>query len=532
MPRVHTIPSHFYGEPKSLFLYLYRKVFFEHILLATNNRLRIKVPDAELITMSELQQYFAVDHLAHPNFIKSAHVEFNTWFSKLKEHAKLYCGKTLNLTLTRSRFYLIAKYLEVGINIGMVDRKVKQGSKLVTKVKNGHPVKIHNLNDKIDPLIDNLNKTWIKFKNPGPDRVFCLDESFRKTYSPLDQFMSYLPSKPDRYGQKYQALVDEDFYLHKLSFDHCKQFARWHGTKELVDFMIPDEYKFLGCTIVADNFYNTGESLLMLHSQGTSLLGTMRRNSTGKIMGHQMVQTLTKLASKKNFRRKIEIFEQKLNVETYGQSQYIQLGFFHDKPGNKVVTMCTNDPRLFNSPDQGHVSRYLGPTEKPEMIRFYNKNKCFVDEMDRQLSSYTCARAFKNCNPIRRFISNIWDFCFNNAFILFRKHYQLQLNHDSKYAKLDREGRLRSQFYFDVLFGLIGFEPELPEMPINLHSLPNCGPHPTRDCEITVPPHEKRARTQYKCATCQKYICKRDQMVLCPSCYIEKIQSQNNSQSE
>ena len=63
MPRVHTIPSHFYSEPKSLFLYLYRKVFFEHILLATNNRLRIKVPDAELITMSELQQYFAVDLL-------------------------------------------------------------------------------------------------------------------------------------------------------------------------------------------------------------------------------------------------------------------------------------------------------------------------------------------------------------------------------------------------------------------------------------------------------------------------------------
>ena len=53
------------------------------------------------------------------------------------------------------------------------------------------------------------------------------------------------------------------------------------STKELVDFMIPDEYKFLSCTIVADNFYNTGESLLMLHSQGTSLLGTMRRNSTG-----------------------------------------------------------------------------------------------------------------------------------------------------------------------------------------------------------------------------------------------------------
>ena len=44
----------------------------------------------------------------------------------------------------------------------MVDRKVKQGSRLVTKMRNGQPVKIHNLNDKIDPIIEILNKVWIK----------------------------------------------------------------------------------------------------------------------------------------------------------------------------------------------------------------------------------------------------------------------------------------------------------------------------------------------------------------------------------
>ena len=161
LPAVHTIPSQYYSDPKSLFLYMYKK-FFEHILLATNNRILVKVPDAEPITMRELQQYFCVDHLAHPGFIKSSHVRFSKWYPKIKDHAKLICGKTLNLTLSRDRFFFISKYLECGINVAMVDRKVKQGSRLVTKMRNGQPVKIHNLNDKIDPIIEILNKVWIK----------------------------------------------------------------------------------------------------------------------------------------------------------------------------------------------------------------------------------------------------------------------------------------------------------------------------------------------------------------------------------
>ena len=106
------------------------------------------------------------------------------------------------------------------------------------------------------------------------------------------------------------------------------------------------------------------------------------------------------------------------------------------------------------------------------------------------------------------------------------------MNYDSKYAKMDREGRLRSEFYFETLFGLIGFEPELAPLSVNRNSLPNCGPFPRRDCEITDPPHEKRARTEYKCGSCQKYICKRDQLFICPICFRDKILNQNNLDSE
>ena len=141
-PAVFTIPSQYYLEPKSLFLYMYKNVFFQHILTSTNNRIRLKAPEAELVNMNELMQYMCIDHLASPLFLKSSHVSFNDWFSKIKDHAKLVCKKNLNVTLTRDRFYFIGKYISCGIDVGLVDRKILQGSKLVTKIKNGQPVKI------------------------------------------------------------------------------------------------------------------------------------------------------------------------------------------------------------------------------------------------------------------------------------------------------------------------------------------------------------------------------------------------------
>ena len=504
---------------------MYKKVLIEHVLTATNNRIRLKSPESDLVTLKELTQYLCIDHLASPTFLKSSHVGFNRWFGTLPEQAKIICKKKLNVTLTRDRYFFIAKHITCGINVGMVDRKVQQGSKLVTKVKNGQPVKIHDLNDKLDPILENLNKTWIKLKNPGESRSLCLDESFRKTYSKMDQCMSYLPNKPDKYGQKFQAIVDEDYYLHKLAFDHSKQFANWSGTSGLIDYMIPESYKYKGCTLIADNYYNTEQSMLMLHNQGTALVGTMRKNSAGKLMGHNLVKNLTKSIPKKNFHRKFELFEKKLDSGRFGADQYLQLGYFHDKR-DKCVIMCTNDARLCNTQEQGHVSKILRPTEKPEIVHFYNKHKCAVDEMDRMLSAYTCVRPFKNGNPIRRYISNLWDFSFHNCFVLFRKHHMLPLNRDSKYAKLDRVGRLRSEFYFECLFGMIGFETELAPLPINLHSLPHCGPFDvSKTCEITQPPHDQRSRTRYKCGVCQKNICKRCQILLCPVCYKENVQN-------
>ena len=376
LPYVHTIPSQYYREPHTLFQYLYQKVLFEHVLKATNDRIRSKVlyPEDKIVSMQELIQYFCIDHLAHPSFMKPAHMKFYNWWPQIKERARLLSKKELDLTLSRNRFCFIARYLECGINVDLVDKKVKVGSRLVTKLRDGQPIKIHNLNTKLDPLINNLNSTWQKYKNPGQDRSFCLDESFRKTYSNKDQMKTYLPSKPSPYGQKFQALVDEDFYCHKIAFDHSKQFALWEGTLGLVKYMIPDSYKYIGCTVTADNYYNTWNSLTQLHEQGVAIVGTMRKSSAGKVMGHAQVKNLTRVVPKRSFVRKMEIFETELNETVHGQGQFVQIAFYSDKR-DKTVCLCTNDCRLFNTPDQSHKSKILGQREIPEMVKYYNKSK-------------------------------------------------------------------------------------------------------------------------------------------------------------
>jgi len=190
--------------------------------------------------------------------------------------------------------------------------------------------------------------------------------------------------------------------------------------------MLPESYKYKGCTLTTDNFYNTEKSLLMLHNQGTALVGTMRKGSAGKLHGHDLVKNLTKSVRRKDFSRKFDLFERELDPRMYGPDQYLQLGYFLDQR-DKCVIMCTNDARLFGVREHSHISKNLNLIEKPEIVENHNKTKHYVDEMDRMLSAYTCARAFRG-NPIRRFISNLLDFLMHNCFVLFRKYYQLPLN--------------------------------------------------------------------------------------------------------
>ena len=126
-------------------------------------------------------------------------------------------------------------------------------------------------------------------------------------FSSWNELKTYNPNKPDPYGRKEQSLVEEDFHLHILAFDQSQQLAGWHVPSGLIDFMIPDQYNYQGISLTADNYFNTWDSLLRLHSQGIVYIETKRRNLDGKAMGHEMVNKLTQ-KPKTKFLSKIRIF--------------------------------------------------------------------------------------------------------------------------------------------------------------------------------------------------------------------------------
>ena len=518
LPSLSIIPSQHFENPSKLILYLYKKPFFEHILNSTNNRIKEKVqnPDNRLVSIEELFEYQALNHLATSSFLKPAHMSIEKWFKNVNYLAKPLIGENVDLDLKMSyeRFNFISKYIDTGEKV-LVDKMVKgPGNRLVkcTRPNSSEPIKIYDMNKKVDGLINNLNGVVLRFKNPD-DRFLTLDESFRKSFSKMDRMRTFMPGKPDKYGHKYQSLVDSDTYVHFFQFEHSAQFSNWTGTSDLLEYMIPDQYRNRGITLCCDNFYFTFDNLKLLHSHGISAFGTFRKNRMGKVMGHSLVNTLTKKMKKREFQRKIDIFECRLNPNLYGQDQFIQFCFFWDRL-DKVILFGLNDPRLFNTDDGSHKSKILVGSEKPNIVLCYNEKKAFVDEVDRMMTQYTSVRPYRNGRCIRRFICNCWDFALNNAYILFRNHYKHTSNQNSKYAKLLKNRKLRTAFYYELLFGLIGFKRVVPDMEPNV---PFCGPFKVRYCDFR--PHDKRTRTQFICAKCSKNVCKSHSVPICHDCY-------------
>ena len=516
LPAIAPIPSQHFETPTKLILYLFQKSFFEPILESTNNRIREKVanPDDHFISMTELLQYKALDHLANENFTKPTHMNIKLWFKNINYLAKPHIGKNdLDIKLTIRRFDFISKHLDAGSKV-LTDKKIKQGSRWVTctKPNSTDPIKIYDLNHKVDPLINNLNKVFLRYKNSN-GKLLTLDESFRKSFSRMDRMRTFMPNKPSKFGQKYQSLCDDEAYVHFVQFDHSGQFRNWDGMSGLLDTMVPEKYKMKGFTVCCDNYYLTYENLKMLHNQGVSAFGTFRKLRIGKVMGQNLVKTLTKRVKKRDFVRKFDLFQTKLNPQVHGSDQYIEFAFFWDKL-EKVVCFGSNDPRLFNSDLNPHKSKILEGNEKPNMVHVYNGSKFHVDQLDKMMTEYTCVRPYRNGRCIRRFIANLWDFAMNNAYVLFKNHYSHPSNQESKYAKLLKKRNLRSTFYYEGLYGLIGYKTVVPELQ---NEIMNCGPFPPKSCHFENPPHPKRARTQYKCVKCEQSVCKLHSVV-CHDC--------------
>ena len=140
--------------------------------------------------------------------------------------------------------------------------------------------------------------------------------------------------------------------------------------------------------------------------------------------------------------------------------------------------------------------------------------------MDENVSEYTSFRTFCNKRYIRRFLGSIFDVCAQNAFVLFRLFYEREMNANTKYAKLGKHGRLHSQFYRELGFGLVGYKLE-SDLPSSACSISR--PHSSTRIHSSrvFHPNTKRAgilRTKVRCVQCNKPICTDHQIISCPTC--------------
>jgi len=302
--------------------------------------------------------------------------------------------------MVEKRFQFISNNIDIGSN-ELTEKRYK--GKIVYKPggdpEKPVPVLIYDLREKLQPVIESCNARFGKFKSLTEHRIMAIDECLRASYSWLDQLRVYLPNKPKPYGEKFICCVDDQLYLHKMLVQYPAQFSTWTGLAGLMEQAVPKKFFDCGVSVISDNYFFTGDIVEYYHKKHISVLCTFRKDRAKKVMGKNLFDACIKQQPKSRFRRKIEIYERQLS---FGQQQFIQFLFYHDKASKVPVLFATNDPRLLNTEQGTNISKSLIRNEKPPVSTKYNNNMFFVDQLDQSISEYTIAASYANKRWIRR----------------------------------------------------------------------------------------------------------------------------------
>ena len=282
------------------------------------------------------------------------------------------------------------------------------------------------------------------------------------------------------------------------------------------------QYFGKGCTVVCDNYFCTTKIIENFHKKDTSILCTMRANRVQMSMGKSLFQVLHKKPVKREFRRKIEIYQCKLNS---GYDQYLQYGFYSDKQHKQPVIFGTNDPRLFNSENLNtqHVSKYLIGNEKPQFSLMYDKHMGYVDGMDQSISEYTVSRKYNNKRWIRRFITNIFDFTIQNSYVLYNTKYK-------KISGLPKvsPSRLHNFFMYNLTVGMLQANSNTTVPVIITENVVNAVPSARSPKAVTCVhaghSRQNRGQTLNLCSVCKKPACSQHATIVCNSCHPQNNQ--------
>lgn len=228
-----------------------------------------------------------------------------------------------------------------------------------------------------------------------PGENITIDEQLfpSKTRCPFTQF---IPSKPDKYGQKFWLAVDVRTKYLLNAFPYLGKNEERPLNQRLSEYVVMRLMKpFLskGLNVTVDNFFTSIHLAKELQQKGTSLVGTVSK-------ARREIPKSMKDSREELYKSKI------LKHRETGAT----LTVYQGKRKKNVMVMSTL-----------HASVEINNNEKktPETISFYNATKYGVDIIDQMARKYS-VKAPSRRWPVHTFY-NMLDFAAINAWILFNE---------------------------------------------------------------------------------------------------------------
>ena len=210
-----------------------------------------------------------------------------------------------------------------------------------------------------------------------------------------------MQNKPDKYGLKFWTLVEvfskyiviQSRYLGK---DPSGAITKNLGTKVVID-LVETASLGTGYNITGDNFFSSLKLVDDLRRKGITYVGTIRNNR---------LEICEKMKSKKPLHES----------EFFFTADHTATG----RPSCIVSYQCKKNRSVLLISSL-HLSKRIDDTEKkrPEIVSYYNSNKCGVDVVDQM------TRLYSTKTPSRRWPMAVWcnmlDLAGINSWIIFKK---------------------------------------------------------------------------------------------------------------
>lgn len=187
-------------------------------------------------------------------------------------------------------------------------------------------------------------------------------------------FRQYIPSKPNKYGIKFFALVDAKmYYTYNMEIYAGKQpegpFCISNKASDVVYRMV-EPLSGSGRNITADNWFTDIDLVDNLKKKKLSYVGTVRKNK--KQLPSEFVAT-----------KRREQF-----TSLFGFSDGKTLVSYVPRPNKNVILISTlhNDNTIDPESEE---------KRKPEMVTFYNSTKGGVDTADKMCATFNVSRNIK-----------------------------------------------------------------------------------------------------------------------------------------